>query len=87
VQELLTNAVKHSGASQVLVQCSEEDGKFFISVEDNGGGFDARNDLFEKEGIGLSNIRNRVEILNGQFDIDATLGRGASFHIQLDIYG
>jgi signal transduction histidine kinase len=56
-------------------------------VEDNGRGFDARNDLFEKEGIGLSNIRNRVEILNGQFDIDATLGRGASFHIQLDIYG
>ena len=87
VQELLTNAVKHSGASQVWVQCSEEDGKFFISVEDNGRGFDARNDLFEKEGIGLSNIRNRVELLNGQFDIDATLGRGASFHIQLDIYG
>ncbi len=87
VQELLTNAVKHSGASQVWVQCSEEDGKFFISVEDNGRGFDAKNDLFEKEGIGISNIRNRVEILNGQFDIDATLGRGASFHIQLDIYG
>ncbi|RZF62698.1 ATP-binding protein [Sphingobacterium corticibacterium] len=87
VQELLTNAVKHSGASQVWVQCREEDGKFFISVEDNGRGFDAKNDLFEKEGIGISNIRNRVEILNGQFDIDATLGRGASFHIQLDIYG
>lgn len=87
VQELLTNAIKHSGASQVWVQCSEEEKKFFISVEDNGRGFDAKSNLFEKEGIGISNIRNRVEILNGQFEIDATLGRGASFHIQLDIYG
>ncbi|WP_185218038.1 sensor histidine kinase [Sphingobacterium mizutaii] len=87
VQELLTNAVKHSGASQVWVQCSHDEGKFFISVEDNGQGFDAKNDLFEKDGIGISNIRNRVEILNGQLEIDTAAGRGASFHIQLDIYG
>lgn len=87
VQELLTNAVKHSGASQVWVQCSEEKGKFFVSVEDNGRGFDPKQELLEKEGIGISNIRNRVEILNGQLEIDAMLGRGASFHIQLDIYG
>lgn len=87
VQELLTNAVKHSGASQVWVQCSQDGGRFFISVEDNGRGFDVKNDLFEKEGIGISNIRNRVEILNGQLEIDAAAGRGASFHIQLDIYG
>ena len=86
VQELLTNAVKHSGASQVWVQCSEEDEKLFISVEDNGRGFDAEKDLSKKEGIGISNIRNRVEILNGQFEIDATLGRGASFHIQLEVH-
>lgn len=87
LQELLTNAVKHSGASQVWVQCTEVDGKFHINVEDNGGGFDPKKDLRGKEGIGLSNIRNRVEILNGQLEIDAAVGQGASFHIQLHVHG
>ncbi|MBE8714427.1 tetratricopeptide repeat-containing sensor histidine kinase [Sphingobacterium hungaricum] len=87
VQELLTNAVKHSGASQVWVQCAETDGYFYITVEDNGLGFDAKKENVLSEGIGLSNIRNRVDILNGQLEIDAAEGKGASFHIQLQING
>ena len=85
VQELLTNAVKHSGGTQVWVQCREEDEKFFISVEDNGKGFDLNHDSFGKQGVGISNIRNRVEILNGELEIDTSLGRGTSFHIQIAI--
>ncbi|PRD57073.1 tetratricopeptide repeat-containing sensor histidine kinase [Sphingobacterium gobiense] len=85
VQELLTNAVKHSGATQIWVQCSEADGYFYITVEDNGKGFDPSMDDSKREGIGLSNIRNRVEILNGHLEIDATIGKGASFHIQFEL--
>ncbi|PQA52847.1 sensor histidine kinase [Siphonobacter curvatus] len=87
LQELLTNAVKHSGASQVWVQCTEVEDKFHINVEDNGKGFDPKNELLSKEGIGISNIRNRVDILNGQLEIDAAIGNGASFHIQLNVNG
>lgn len=87
LQELLANAVKHSKASQVWIQCTEAAGKFHINFEDNGIGFDPKNSILVDKGIGISNIRNRVEILNGQLEIDAAIGQGASFHIQFHIYG
>ena len=41
---------------------------FFITVEDNGVGFDGNNmDSFL--GLGLRNIKSRVELLNGKFEI------------------
>ena len=42
VQELLTNAIRHAHASQIVVQCSQNGTAFFITVEDNGMGFDTK---------------------------------------------
>lgn len=85
VQELLTNAIKHSEATQIWVQCSEADGTFDLTVEDNGRGFNPQNNALRSDGIGLSNVRNRVEILNGHLEIDAAEGKGAAFHIQFKL--
>ncbi len=87
VQELLTNAVKHSGAEKVWVQCNENDNHVYISVEDNGKGFVFDEAMQSARGIGLSNIKNRVELLNGQLEIDAAPEKGASFHIDFDLNG
>lgn len=87
VQELLTNAVKHSRASQIWLQCTESEGYFYLSVEDNGTGFDYSDALQKSTGIGLSNIKNRVELLNGQLEVDSALGKGTSFHIAIHLNG
>ncbi|WP_461534252.1 sensor histidine kinase [Sinomicrobium sp.] len=88
VQELLANALKHSEATQVWVQCSEENGELRISVEDNGKGFDQKKMFASgKEGIGLSNIRNRIALLNGCLEVDTTVGKGSSFHILIKTDG
>lgn len=87
VQELLTNAVKHSAAGKVWVQCSEHDGHVYLSVEDNGKGFLFEEAVQAARGIGLANIKNRVELLNGQLEVDAAPGKGASFHIDFDLHG
>lgn len=87
VQELLTNAVKHSAASHIWVQCNESEGHFYLSVEDNGKGFDYASAMRHSGGIGLSNIRNRVELLNGHLEVDSALGKGTSFHIELQVNG
>lgn len=68
VQELLHNAARHSGATKVLLQCSQEADLFFITVEDNGKGFDIGD---HHEGIGLSSVRSRVELLKGNMQIDS----------------
>jgi two-component system NarL family sensor kinase len=86
VQELLTNALKHSEADQVWVQCSEEDDILYLSVEDNGNGFKQSTDNVKDKGMGLSNIHNRIALLNGHLEIDTHPGKGSSFHIQLPMH-
>lgn len=80
VQELLNNAVKHSGAAIILVQVMKHDNNLTITVEDNGKGFNKDAVLLIK-GTGLKNIQSRVDYLKGQLDIKSTPGNGTSIHI------
>ncbi|MBP6022407.1 tetratricopeptide repeat-containing sensor histidine kinase [Ferruginibacter sp.] len=80
VQELLNNAVKHSGAAIILVQVMKHDNNLTITVEDNGKGFN-REEVLLMKGTGLNNIQSRVDYLKGQLDIKSTPGNGTSIHI------
>jgi len=83
IQELLNNALKYAKASQVLVSCSQNKDVFFITVEDNGIGFDVLDT--NKNGMGLKNIKNRVEFLNGKLEIDSKINQGTSTYIELNV--
>src|SRR5690606_37489846 len=50
IQELLTNAIKHAEAQSVMVQCSENANRLYITVEDDGKGFDPTS-VEQKDGI------------------------------------
>lgn len=82
VQEIVGNAVKHAQASKIMVQCSQADSTFFITVEDNGTGFDPKHKGLE--GIGLSNIYSRVNFLKGSIHIDSSL-EGTIINIELNV--
>ena len=84
VQELLTNAIRHAQASQIVVQCSQNGNTFFITVEDNGKGFDAKA-IHLKNGIGLANVKSRVDYLGGKMDIASALGDGTTINIELNV--
>lgn len=80
VQELLNNAVKHSSATEILVQVIRQVNRLSITVEDNGKGFEMKESILNK-GAGLQNILSRVDFLKGQIDIKSTPGKGSSIHI------
>lgn len=86
VQELLTNAIKHAQARTIVVQCSENENHLYIAVEDDGVGFDPKT-ARQGKGIGLSNIENRVTILNGTVDVESKTGEGTTFHIDIPLNG
>jgi len=72
--ESLNNAIKHAFASQVRVILKSTPGELILEVSDNGRGFD----LLRKPdgGMGLGNMRERAERLNGKLLVDTAHNRG-----------
>ena len=85
VQELLTNVVKHAQAKTVLLQCTQNETLFLITIEDDGKGFDSDR-LIAKQGMGLFNIKNRIDYLNGKLEVlSAKNKRGTIINIELNV--
>ncbi|HWV67301.1 sensor histidine kinase [Chitinophaga sp.] len=83
-QELLTNAIKHADAKNILLQCNQRSNRFFITVEDDGAGFD-EGILHENQGMGFINIKNRVAYLNGKIDV-LSKGHQPGTSINIELY-
>jgi signal transduction histidine kinase len=83
LQELVNNAVKHAKAKQIFVQLTMDTNKLSITVEDDGKGFSI-NDAANSKGAGLSNIKYRVQYLNGTIDVITAPGNGTSVNIELN---
>ena len=79
VQEILTNIIKHSMATEAHVQIFERDKNFQIDVEDDGIGM---GNYQESQGIGLKNINKRAAIANLKLTIDST-SKGTSIIIDV----
>lgn len=86
VQELLNNALRHSKASLVIVQCSQNENKFYITVEDNGIGFDPQSPQ-NQEGLGLRNLDHRVKTMDGTIKIISEPNDGTTVNIELNVLG
>ncbi|MCS3529656.1 tetratricopeptide repeat-containing sensor histidine kinase [Chryseobacterium sp. JUb7] len=83
-QELLANAVKHSQASSILLQCSQSEENFFITIEDNGKGFEKDIEKTTKS-MGLRNLKNRVNYLKGKMEINSD-HEGTTINIELNTH-
>ena len=83
VQELLNNVMKHAVATYAIVQLTCMEGKLTITVEDDGKGFDTKK-LDMSKGIGLSNLKSRVDYLEGKMEIVSEPGKGTTVNIEIN---
>lgn len=84
IQECVNNVIKHSEASILDIQLLGDANEISATIEDNGKGFDASlRDQFE--GIGLKNIKTRVDYLNGTVNIDSAVGRGTHINVEIPL--
>ncbi|HMC16950.1 MAG TPA: cache domain-containing protein [Albitalea sp.] len=75
-QESLTNIEKHAGATQVRLRLLFHDGGLRMRLIDDGLGFDVPKIRVDpRRGIGLRNMRERVESIGGSFSIVSRLGQ------------
>ncbi|MCL2097863.1 MAG: tetratricopeptide repeat protein [Bacteroidales bacterium] len=82
MHELVNNALKHSGASHILVEIVRYADRVILTVQDNGCGFDPS---VEAKGMGLSNIRTRVAAYKGNLLVDAKPEVGTEVNVELRI--
>jgi signal transduction histidine kinase len=82
IQEGVSNILKHAQAQKVTVQLTRYQDSADLVIEDDGRGFDTKQDA---KGIGLKNLNSRVERLNGQLTIDSARGRGTILIIQIPL--
>ena len=79
-QELVNNALKHSGAKNIDLQLIAEMNRVCIQVIDNGKGFDSSDK--SGTGKGLVSIRERVASTNGRFDMESSPGHGTEATVE-----
>jgi two-component system sensor histidine kinase DegS len=82
VQELMGNAVRHSQASKINVHIDVTDAIVKVSVEDNGKGFDI-DTVLDSTGMGVKVIKERVEMLGGNLELDSTIDQGSTISFQI----
>lgn len=80
VQELTNNIVKHAQASQVLIQLLQRDSTLFLTVEDDGRGFDLE-EARQQTSMGMSSVASRVDYLKGDLEMETAPGQGTSVSI------
>lgn len=81
ITELINNTLKHSGASQISLKLIMENDSLHINYNDNGDGFNVEAKLHSKKGMGLNNIQNRINSLNGKIVFESSQTKGMSANI------
>lgn len=86
-QEAVTNAVKHSGASEISLLVRLSPGCVELVVEDQGCGFDPATAAGQREGhFGLQGMRERTKRLDGEIELTAAPGRGTTLRVRVPLH-
>lgn len=77
VQEGLRNLKKYSGVGEAKVDLRLKDNRLYVSVRDEGCGFDMK-ELQQNEGLGIRSMKERAFSLGGEFELHSELGNGVT---------
>jgi signal transduction histidine kinase len=86
IREILFNVAKHAGVKTARVKAAQRDGRIFVSIEDEGAGFDPshlRTEGGNSGGFGLFSINERIGFLGGQMEINSAPGRGSLLNLAI----
>jgi two-component system sensor histidine kinase UhpB len=88
-QEALSNAVRHSSATKILVRLTIRSGYASLAIIDNGVGFDPGDALHGdvRGGLGLASIRERIELVRGTVNVESSVGRGTRLYVVVPLDG
>lgn len=83
--EALTNIARHAGVNEVAVRLWADAERVRLQVEDKGKGFDVTAVWAARSSTGLSGMRERAELLAGEFTLESTVGKGTLVTVELPL--
>jgi signal transduction histidine kinase len=82
IQESFANIARHSQAKKVVINIDYRDESIHILVKDDGIGFDVED---KPSGLGLRSMRERIDLINGEMQINSNPGKGSSIKIKAPV--
>lgn len=79
-QESINNILKHAEASEIIIDLILENDQLVLSISDNGKGFN-EDEIRSRKTLGLLGMKERVILLNGQFFLNSSPGKGTTIKI------
>ena len=91
LQEAINNAVRHSGATSVIVEMKQEPPLLRVSILDDGRGFDAATVQTtaeqQRNGFGLRGLAERAKLIGGAFQVQSAAGKGTRVTLTVRLPG
>jgi len=84
IQEFINNILKHSEADNALIELKEENHIIFITISDDGIGFD-KTKINTIAGLGINQIEARIQMMRGKFHIQSSENNGTKISVELPI--
>ena len=84
VQEGFNNCMKHSGATHADLDVLDREHQLYVLLKDNGHGFD-EGSVNSGTGFGLSSMKERAKLLNGNLEIHSMEGQGTTIEVTIPI--
>lgn len=82
VQEFTGNILKHSGATDCILNIFKKKNTIYLTIEDNGIGFETDKEF---KGQGIKEIQNYVKNVNGKFEIESSPNNGTIINISFNL--
>lgn len=85
IQEALSNIIKHSDADKIVLNIDCNNNNCFITIKDNGKGFSVEGLEQNDKHFGLTDMYDRVSLLNGNMDIISVCDQGTELKIEIPL--
>lgn len=85
IQECIQNTIKHADASEVKISLVQNHQEIFAEIQDNGKGFNPLKVTSRNSGMGLENIRSRIEFMKGKLLIESAEGKGTTVNVNIPL--
>lgn len=84
VQESVTNIIRHSQATDVMVLLRKSDDDLFLSISDNGTGID-EDQITSLSSMGIAGMKERIKVVHGRLVISGVPGKGTVVSVTIPI--